>query len=69
MYFQRLRQIVCNYTHRDSELFIKELFTIIVNSQFVIDIPLVKEVAVFNVWAVVFFKEVWTVFCGAIWNF
>lgn len=52
--------------HRQFELFVKDLFTIIINSEFVIDVPLMKEVAVFEVGAVVLLQEVRAVFGGSI---
>lgn len=58
MFFEGLGEVAGHDAHGDFELFIKDLFTIIVNSQFVIDVPLMKEVAVLDVRALVFFQEV-----------
>lgn len=69
MLSEGFREIVSDYPHRSLKLFIEDLFTVIVHRQFVIDIPFVQEVAVFDVRTLIFFEEVGTVFGRSIGDF
>lgn len=58
--------MIGNNLHSDAKLFIKYLFTIVVNGKFIVNIPFMQEIAVLYVWTFIFFQKIRAVFSCAV---